>query len=172
MEVLNTSNVCRRGQQPIVVGAGVEIAMVARHLVNHDGAHCSIQDKDMGLLEMHSLQLCGPNWCSFRMCNIEIIHAEPGHRTLPLTGANHGVTMMQGLFSLPQQWRIYPTARNYGQIYQHCPACNVEHSRGPLPCFPASYPKGNKQNISLTTACSLLQLIRNRYIYISTVYLL
>ena len=28
-----------RGKQPIVVGAGMEIATVARRLVNHDGAH-------------------------------------------------------------------------------------------------------------------------------------
>ena len=43
MEVLNTSNVCGQDRQPIVIGAGMEIAMVARHLVNHDGAHWSIQ---------------------------------------------------------------------------------------------------------------------------------
>ena len=43
MEVLNTSNVRGQGRQPIVIGAGMEIAMVARHLVNHDGAHWSIQ---------------------------------------------------------------------------------------------------------------------------------
>ena len=43
MEVLNTSNVCEQGQQPIVIGAGMQIATVARDLVNHDGAHWSIQ---------------------------------------------------------------------------------------------------------------------------------
>ena len=59
MDVLNTSNVCGRGQQPIVVGAGVEITMVGTHFVNHGDAHRSIQLIDMDLSEMHCLKMCG-----------------------------------------------------------------------------------------------------------------
>ena len=45
---------------------------------------------------------------------MEIIPAELGHRVLPLTGGNDEATTMQGLPSLPQQWRIYARAQKYG----------------------------------------------------------
>ena len=106
----------------------------------------------------------GTNWRSVGRWNMDIICAEPGHRVLPLTGANDEATTMQGLPSLPQQWWVYARARKYGQIYQHCNVLHVMRGIYKTHCHVSLLLtlKGTNEKISLTT---LLQLIRNWYTY-------
>ena len=83
-ELLDPFHSRRWDQQPVVVGAGMEVAHPPGHLVGHNGAYGSIQLVTMGLPEMYCFQM--PQTGSHSICrwNTEIISADPGQCLLSL----------------------------------------------------------------------------------------
>ena len=102
-EVLNPIHSRQRDQQPVVVGAGMEVAQPPRHLVGHNGAYRSIQLATMGLPEMHCPQMPQAGSQFVRRWNTEIISADPGQHLLSLVGPDGRVsTMKQRPLGIPQ----------------------------------------------------------------------
>ena len=102
-EVLSPFHSHRRDQQPVVIGAGMEVAQPPRPLVGHNGAYGSIQLITMGLPEMHCLQMPQAGSHSIRRWNTEIISADPGQCLLSLVVPDGRVSMMkQRPLGIPQ----------------------------------------------------------------------
>ena len=101
-KVLHPFHSRRSDQQPVVVGAGMEIAPPPKHLVGHNGVHRSIQLVTMGLPEMYCLQMpqAGSHFVR-RWRNTEIISAYRHRNDQDIRGGGGGATMWLAAIFFP-----------------------------------------------------------------------